>query len=353
MSKAKSVTHPVALQRNHLAWSQQDLATRAAIPRTTLSAIEGRRLTPSVTAAMQIAKALGCSVEELFGTGHAEVTPATPQWASAPHMEPCRFWEAEVGGRHWRYPVESLAVNAQPHDGVWQRGVAHTSSETREQTLVLASCDPAASLLAAEYARATGFRLIVLQRGGGTALTMLQQGLVHVAGVHRSTHDDPERNAITVRDKLGAGYRLLRAADWQEVLALPAHQRSQSLSSIMRRCDHWAMREPGSAARECLDELLGKRTASGRIVSSHAAVATAVHDGWANAGVCVQLSAEEAGLRFVPLRTESLDLCFSERDQHDPRIQALIRVLRGRTHRRLLSELPGYDARHTGELVHC
>jgi len=65
----------------------------------------------------------------------------------------------------------------------------------------------------------------------------------------------------------------------------------------------------------------------------------------------VRFSAEEAGLNFLPLRTEALDLCFPAAFQHDPRIQALVRWLRGRACRRLISELPGYDARETGELL--
>ncbi len=351
MSARAPSPHPVTLRRKACGWSQEELAARSGTPRSSISAIEAGRLTPSVTAALAVAKALGCSVEELFGEGGLVPRSDVPQWAGTPGGELCRFWEAEVGGQRWLYPVESLSVNPQPHDGIWKQGVAHGSHAQAEDTLVLACCDPAAGLLANEYARESGFRLIVLQRGGDAALTMLKQGMVHIAGVHRSTHDDPERNAATVRDKLGAGYRLVRAAEWQEVLALPNDERASSLSTIMRKADTWALREPGSAARECLDELLGKRHAEGRIVSSHNAVATAVHDGWADAGVCVQLSAEEAGLRFMPVRIESLDLCFADRDAHDPRMQALLRVLRSRSHRKLIAELPGYDARHTGELI--
>jgi molybdate-binding protein len=80
-------------------------------------------------------------------------------------------------------------------------------------------------------------------------------------------------------------------------------------------------------------------------------VAEAVRSGWAGAGVCVRFSAEEAGLNFLPVRTESLDFCFSTQLQHDPRIQALIRLLRSRGYRRLVSELPGYNARDTGEML--
>jgi hypothetical protein len=56
-------------------------------------------------------------------------------------------------------------------------------------------------------------------------------------------------------------------------------------------------------------------------------------------------------LNFLPVRTEIMDLCFTSAFQHDPRLQALVRLLRGRACRRLISELPGYDARETGEMV--
>ena len=61
------------------------------------------------------------------------------------------------------------------------------------------------------------------------------------------------------------------------------------------------------------------------MVNGHAAVAEAVRAGWAEAGVCVRFSAAEAGLNFLPVRSEALDLCFPATLQHDPRIQALAR----------------------------
>ena len=343
--------HPVTRMRKARAWSQEQLAELSGVPRTTLSAIEGRRLTPSVTAALSVARALECSVEELFGDASAELPGGGPQWAWPARMQPCRYWEAEVAGKRWLYPVESLAVNPLPHDGVWEHGVVRADAQLASATLVIATCDPAAGLLAAEYARESGFRLLVLQRGGGAALDLMKQGLVHVAGIHRTTQASPALNAETVKQRLGAGYRLLRAADWEEGLAVSTGTRAQTARSITRQCDRWALREPGSAARECLDEILNGHAPEGRIVTSHAAVAEAVHSGWASAGVCVRLSAVEAGLNFIPVRTESLDLCFSDAMAHDPRVQALIRLVRSREHRRLVSDLPGYDARGTGEIT--
>jgi len=352
MSKGKTTTiHALTARRKARGWSQEELAVRSGIPRSSLSAIEASRLTPSVTAALALARALDVSVEELFGSGDKPLA-APMRWAWEPNGEAVRYWEAEVGGQRWMYPVEALPGSAWAHDGLYRQGVMHERGDSdAARTLVLAGCDPAAGLLAAEYASASGFRMLAFSRGGASALELLKQGAVHVAALHRSTTDRPTRNADTVRERLGAGYQLLRCADWQEGIALPASDHTTTIKACARNVSQWAMREPGSAARECLDELLAKPRSSKRVLTSHAAVAEMVRSGWAQAGVCVQLSAEDAGLRFLPVRTESLDLCFASSMQRDPRVQALIRLLRSRSHRRLVDELPGYNARHTGELV--
>lgn len=243
-------------------------------------------------------------------------------------------------------------MNPIPHDGVWSNGLCReTGLAPVETTLTMACCDPAAGLLATEYARASGFRLLVFPRSGSAALDLMRQGLVHVAGLHRSTAEQPERNADSVRTKLGGGYRLLCAARWEEGIVLSPGNRTHSAKSVVKNARHWAMREPGSAARECLDELFADRRFSGRQVGGHAGVAEAVRAGWAEAGVCLRLCADEAGLNFIPVRTETLDFCFSSVLQHDPRIQALVRLLRTRSYRRLVGDLPGYDARQTGEMA--
>jgi molybdate-binding protein/DNA-binding XRE family transcriptional regulator len=351
ISVNRTAITPVQLRRGARQWSQAELAERAGISRAAVCAIEGERLSPSVATALSLAAVFECSVEELFGRTKPSAVSET-KWAWLPRSESCRYWEATVGGRRRLYPVEAVGLNPMPHDGVCQDGVlCDCGPEVAETTLVLASCDPAAGLLAAEYAHESGFRLLVFPRGGRAALDLLGQGLVHVAGVHYSTAASPNRNAENVRAQLAGACRLLRVAKWESGIALATDDRSRSAESVARRPLRWAARESGSAARECLDELLGSRHFAGREVNGHAAVAEAVRAGWAEAGVCVQFSAEDAGLNFLPLRTETLDLCFPSVNQHDPRIQALVRLLRGRACRRLISELPGYDARETGELL--
>src|SRR5262245_32298441 len=102
-------------------WSQAELASRAGISRAAVSAIEVGRLVPSVAAALALAAALHCTVEALFGltTRAAE----DPGWAWPPSQAPCRFWEARVGERLYRYPVEAGPSGVVSHDGVFRDGV--------------------------------------------------------------------------------------------------------------------------------------------------------------------------------------------------------------------------------------
>jgi len=288
----------------------------------------------------------------LFGAPRAAAATSQPDWAWQPASPACRYWEAVVSGRRRIYPLEAAALNAIPHDGVWLNGVLRENGVApAEQTLVMASCDPTAGLLAAEYARASGFRLLVFPRSGRAALELLRQRLVHVAALHYATDEQPDRNVAAVREQFGSEARLLRLAKWEAGIVLPSGDRSASVEFVARRPLRWAAREPGSAARECLDDLLGRRGFAGREVHGHASVAEAVRSGWAEAGVCVRFSAEDAGLNFLPVRRETLDLCFAEGSEHDARIQALLRLLRSRAYRRLVSELPGFDARETGEIL--
>jgi molybdate-binding protein len=218
---------------------------------------------------------------------------------------------------------------------------------------VIACCDPAVGLLAAELARTADVRLIALQRPSRMSLTLIGRGLVHAAGLHLTRADQPGGNVGVVRSELGSGYSLLRVACWQEGIAFAPGRRFPSVRAAVRSDLRWIGREDGSGARQCLDELLGGRRGVPRCVASdHRGVAEAIRSGWADAGVCLRLVSEEAGLNFLDVREEAYDLCFPARWEGDLRIQALLDVVRSPSYRRALSELPGYDSAETGELQH-
>jgi molybdate-binding protein/DNA-binding XRE family transcriptional regulator len=352
MAKTGQFENEVKSRRSARGWSQEQLAQEAGLSRAGVSAIETGRLVPSAAAALALAEALECRVEDLFRLRRGRA--AEPRWAWLPVHEPCRYWIAEVGGVERLYPVVASPLGVVPHDGVAPQVQSRRADHfDPRRTLVLACCDPAVGLLAAELARTTDVRLIAVQSPSRKSLSLLGQGLIHAAGVHLTRADRPEGNSAVVRSALGTGYGLLRIARWEEGIAFAPDRHVESVGAAVRADLCWIGREDGSGARQCLDELLGsRRTVSPHLASDHRGVAEAVKSGWADAGVCLRLVSEEAGLGFLGVRQECYDLCFPARWGADPRIQALIKVVRSPAYRRALGELPGYESAETGELQH-
>jgi molybdate-binding protein len=232
--------------------------------------------------------------------------------------------------------------------------VAETTQEAAwadpVDTMILACCDPAVGLLAAELARSAGLRLIALLRSSRVALELLRQGLVHAAGVHLASARQAGGNTSIVRQWLGPGYHLIRMARWEEGIASNPALRLTTSRAALRPGLRWVGREPGSGARQCLDELLGERRPPRRLASDHRAVAEAIRGGWADVGVCLRLTSEEAGLDFLSLREESYELCYPGAMSDERRIRSLTGVVRSATYRQRLGELPGYDTSETGEI---
>ena len=349
MSSEQPLTNRVRSCRIVRGWSQDDLAARAGISRTGVSSIETNRLVPSTSAALALAAALDCRVEDLFQLGSSGASEAA--WAWQPYREPCRYWRASVAGRELMYPTESTNLGVIGHDGIYQEGqFRERLTAAPSDTLVVASCDPAIGLLASELSRRTSFRLLAFPRSSKEALALLAQGVVHVAGIHLAAVGQHKQNAAAAKEKLKGGFYLLRGARWQEGLALAPGLQLPSIRAAVQSRARWVGRETGSAARELLDELLLDRRPPRRIAYGHRGVAEAVRCGWADLGVCLRLVSDEAGLGFLGIREEQYDYCYSVELEGDPRIQALVETVRSSTYRGVLSDLPGYDAVESGEL---
>src|SRR5262245_35502942 len=253
MSTTEALGNRVRELRVAHGWSQAELAQRAGISRTGVSAVEAQRLVPSVAAALALARALGCPVEELFGRP-AQAKPL-PRWAWRAAAFPHRFWEAEVAGRTLRFPLELDAPGACRHDGVAQRD-DHPGDPlpTDFRTLVLATCDPAAALLAEEFGRQTGFRMLVIPRSSRQALDLLARGLVHVAGIHLAAAGARGGNAAALRGLVSKRkISILHVATWDEGLPIaPAHAVRSVRQALSPRWQ-WVGREEGAGARRCQD----------------------------------------------------------------------------------------------------
>ena len=334
--------------REERGWSQQELAERTGLSRAGVSAIEIGKLVPSTVAALALAKVFGCGVEELFQlVGDEEI-----QWGWPPTRESCRYWRAVVQDRMILIPVEMSPLGMAPHDGIYRDGrLIDNATADPNRTLVLACCDPAAGLLASEYTRTTPFRMLVLSRPSRQALQLLRDGVVHAAGLHLAESCKPESNFRIAKEILKAPFRLLRVTNWQAGLATGHGLGHDSVARILASDVRWIGREPGSGARQVQDELLQGTAAPSIVAKNHAEVVEAIRSGWAKAGVSIRLVAEDAGLDFISVREEAYDLCILKSQEEDPRLRALVEVVRSLSLRTLLRELPGYDVGPTGDMI--
>ncbi|WP_425616734.1 substrate-binding domain-containing protein [Anatilimnocola sp. NA78] len=349
MSATRKSANRVKSFRQARGLSQADLAEKTGISRSGISAIESCRLVPSVEAAIQLARIFECSVEELFGSDAAG-TAIT--WAWQPAVFPCRYWLAEVGGQVLAYPVEASLANLRLADATAASGdFKGKVTDVANRTLVIATCDPAASFLAQLYERQSPFRLLVLSRSSGQALELLEQNLVHAAGVHLARVNERQGNAQLVQGRLPKDdWQLLRVAQWQEGLATSTQTSVRSLRQAANESLRWVGRLPSAGARRCQDEILADRRPPQRTALDHRGVIEAIRNHWADAGICLQLASEEAQLPFFPICEEQYDLCFAQRVASDPRITALVQTIRSAEYRQLISQLPGYRAVDTGEI---
>lgn len=340
----------VARLRASRGWSQVELARRAGMSRAEVSAIETGRVSPSTALALAISRALELPVEGVFRL----VTRAAgaPVWAEPPPRDPCPFWSASVGVRTVLYRWEDSALGAVPPDGVAPGEPARAKAADSLPTLVLAGCDPSVRLLESSLTGCGGPRLIALTRSSRRALELLRTGVVHAAGIHLGSSGG-RANATAALKALGPGYRLLRVARWEEGVVLGRAITHRTAKAAARARLRWVAREPGAGARACLERLLGparSRAAARRPTArDHRAVAEAVRAGFADAGVCIRLCAEQAGLSFLPAEREDYDLCYPASLEGDPRIAALLQAVRSTPYRRALAAI-GYGTEHTGEV---
>ena len=117
-------------------------------------------------------------------------------------------------------------------------------------------------------------------------------------------------------------------------------------------------RQKGSTARLLFDELLRQRGISPDEIDgysiemkSHQAIASAICNGYADAGVCSSSVAKAFGLAFVPLAHESYELMIPTGMIEQERIRDLLEVIRSRSYHERLEKIGGFSIRNIGSMV--
>jgi molybdate-binding protein/DNA-binding XRE family transcriptional regulator len=351
-------------------FSQQQLAGMAGVSRQAVSLLESGLSDPSLRVALALARALGLTVEDLFGP----MSPA-PQVTASP-LAPL----GSAGGRVTLVPVGDVFV-ALPLSGATATragfrpasglvipgavapGVGDVPAAAGpvqpigppRATLVVAGCDPALPLLETPLAMADPpVEFAWWPCASGEALRLTAAGLAHVAGVRLPKRGNPD----TASELLGPGAEIIRFCSWREGLVLRPGLAGgvAGVHDLPRTGLRLVNQGPGSDARRVLDRELAEygidpgllpgyeTTAAGSLE-----VAAAIAAGIGDVGVASEPAALAYGLDFVPLARENFDLVIPAAHAGSHEVRAMIRALSSRWLLDQLASLPGYDASRCGE----
>ena len=359
--------------------SQGELAAGAGITRQAVSSIESNAYLPTTAVALRLASMLNCRVEDLFSLAESEQTIEGKLVGTLPDsvasQDSIRVKVAAVGGKTVVRPVvglgEVLAFTV-PTDGyLLNPREAKSGSTVRvklsrdrrviEQEIAVAGCDPAI-FLAGEHLRREKDQTSVVgwSMGSMAALRALQQGDVHIAGVHLYDPATGESNLPFLRRLVkGSRYQVVTFATWEEGFLVRAGN-PKSIRTAADLADASVTlvnREGGAGARLLLDQRL--RTAGidpaavrgyDRIVSSHFEVARAIAAQQADVGIGIRSAAQLFGLDFVPIQSARYDLVVPKPYlKSHPTLAHLFETLTSRSFRTEIAALGGYDTTDTGK----
>ncbi len=368
--------HPVRpgirlrLARQARGFSQQQIADMAGVTRQAISGVESGASEPSLRVAMAVSRALGLTVEQLFGTADTTV-PVTARQIAPLGREGARVTLALMGTGHVALPLRAETATRAgflPAGGLVTKIGEHREQRTRtvrpvmppRPTLVVAGCDPALPLLEGPLGLLDPpVAFTWWPCSSREALALAADGLVHVAGTHLHGHGTDDNIGLAA-EIMPHGGQVIGFCAWREGLVLRP-KLAGDISGVSDLAEHGlrvANREPGAEARRLLDrELTRAGIGPSQLpgydtqVAGHLQVAAAITAGLADAGIASEPAARAYGLAFIPLADEHFDLVIPAGQFSSREVQGLLKVLSSAWLIDQLAMLPGYDPSRCGERI--
>jgi len=350
------------LARQARGFSQQQLAGMAQVSRQAVSGVESGLSDPSLRVALALSRALGLTVEELFGPAIPEPVVAVRSLAPL----------GPAGSRVSLAPVgESFVALPLAGPTVARAGFAAAGGRATDTgevvplgpprpTLVVAGCDPALPLLELPLSLLDPpISFAWWPCPSEEALSLASDGLVHVAGAHLRGRSG-DYNTGPARELLRGGADVIGFCSWREgvVLRPDLAGKVTSVADVAAAGLRLVNREPGAEARRVLDRELtrtgvdvGQLAGYQTQVSGHLEVAAAIAAGLADAGIASEPAALAYGLAFVPLAAERFDLVVPTAHASSREVQGLLRALTSPWLLDQLASLPGYTVTQCGERI--
>jgi putative molybdopterin biosynthesis protein len=368
----------VRARREQLGWRPVELAARADLTRQALHSVETGQAVPSTLVALRLARALSCTVEDLFSLAGSTLTVALPGGPQHSLPRGTRVQLAQVADRWLGFPLSGQVGWGLAADGIVTESPAGVSNRDQvpqvrvelfgdlrlaARSAVLVGCDPSLGLVASYVSRrAPEVRVLWQEHSSLQALRAVAQGEAHAAGIHLWEASTGISNLGAVARELpGQRVHLYSLWSWEQGLMV-ARGNPHGVTGpedLLKPGLRLANREPGAGSRLLLDawlDDLNLSTAQRRRLigyqhecSSHLLAAGRVAQGLADAAPGPRSVAQALGLDFVPVQQERFDLVVPDAHLAHPAIAALIQTARQPALRAELSSLGGYDPAHAGE----
>ncbi|HEC74027.1 MAG TPA: LysR family transcriptional regulator [Methylophaga aminisulfidivorans] len=207
----------------------------------------------------------------------------------------------------------------------------------------------------------SNFKLDLHYHGSLESLKALKAGDCHIAGFHLPIGD--------LRKHLMGGYLKILNEDQHQLIYVVRRNQGlmmptgnpkgiKGLHSLLEDDIQFINRQTGSGTRTLLDELLLESAISSDEIKgfqheefTHMAVAAMVASGAADVGFGIAPIADKFNLEFLPLVWEHYCLAVPRILVEDPRVKAIIQLLKSNTFHQQVEDFKGYDTDRSGELV--
>jgi len=343
------------------ALSQHALPARPLVPRHPIPPPAAGRNVPSTSLGLKLAITLGCSVEDIFRLAPDPAIRARLAPAPVGRESNSRVALGNVGGRWVAHRLPAHGITGA--DGIVEsagdgEAVVRTLSDGTglAHHVLVAGCAPLLGALASRVNRRfADARVTWLPMGNRSAMRLLAEGLVHVAGLHLAAADGAKSTVAAARRALpGRRLLLVNLTRWQQGLVVPPGNPLglAAGADLLRPGLRLARREEGSGAQELSSRLLqGEGGGDGPLAAGHREVARLVHLRTADAGIAIESAALAEGLDFVPLAEESFDLVVPADIAAGPPVSRLMETLDDQAFRSEVEHLPGYDGSRSGHVT--
>ena len=354
-------------RRKEARLSQTALAEQVGVSRQAILAIEAGRNIPSTRLALRIAYSLGCGIEEIFRlTADSGLTARLAPSGQGGDARGSRVALGRIGERwiahhlpvHAHTAADGIVTSEGSGGDVVVRPLG-TTTQLRRNVLV-AGCAPLLGALAHRVDRRfRDARVTWLSVGNRRALELLGAGLVHIAGLHRSS-DDPDGDTVAAARRALPDRRLLvvNLTRWRQGLVVRAGNPLGITggADLLREGLRVVRREAGSGAHDLAARLTAEAGGcdpddSGPLAANHRDVARLVHWKAADVGIAIEGAALAEGLDFLPLTEERFDLVLPADSISRPPVSRLLETLDDPDFRAEMKHLPGYDGSLSGQVT--